>query len=321
MSNSLSDALNRPIPEKLWHYTSVQGFQGIVTSKEIFATDVRFLNDRTEFIHAREIAAQVIAETDEYGTNSFPAREYSKTAVDMAFDTGNLSADRLQVFVASFSEAEDQLSQWRGYSQGSSGISLAFNLATLRPPAHIGTLVTFAPCIYKPAEKKAILRNALTHFMGEAQGYWNSAFEAAKAVWLAGDPVTGQAIIDKITGSPKFKTDLTAAMVKTQADLLRVAALSKHESFHEEREWRLVLPVWADKTTFKNPPRFRSANTTLIPYIAHPFSPDPSAALPLTDVILGPGSHTNAGHAALAFLKSRNIAVVPRESKVPYRPW
>jgi hypothetical protein len=165
MALSLSDVLNRAIPSKLWHYSSVQGFQGIVASKAIFATDVRFLNDRTEFIHAREIAAQVIAETGEYGANHFPAREYSRKAVDLAFDSGNLSPDRLQVFVASFSEAEDQLSQWRGYSQGSSGVSLSFNLTTLRPPAHIDTLVTFAPCIYKPEEKKAILRGALASFV------------------------------------------------------------------------------------------------------------------------------------------------------------
>ncbi len=132
MPDFLTEVLNRPIPKKLWHYTSVQGFQGIVTSKGIFATDVRFLNDRTEFIHAREVASQVVAETDEYGANFFPAKEYSKKAVDSAFSTGPLSADRLQVFVASFSEAEDQLSQWRGYSQGSSGVSIAFDLTTLR---------------------------------------------------------------------------------------------------------------------------------------------------------------------------------------------
>ncbi len=321
MPDFLTEVLNRPIPKKLWHYTSVQGFQGIVTSKGIFATDVRFLNDRTEFIHAREVASQVVAETDEYGANFFPAKEYSKKAVDSAFSTGPLSADRLQVFVASFSEAEDQLSQWRGYSQGSSGVSIAFDLTTLRPPAQIDTLVTFAPCIYEPEEKKTILRDALAHFVGQSQGYWNAGFEAADAIWHAGDPVTGQAIIDKITGSSQFKADITAAMVKTQADLLRVAALSKHESFHEEREWRLVLPVSTGKTTLKNPPRFRLASTTLIPYIAHPFSPDPAVALPLTDVILGPGSHLSATRAAAAFLKSQGIPIEPRESKVPYRPW
>jgi hypothetical protein len=320
MAGLLESLINEPIPEKLWHYTSVQGFQGIVTSKTIFATDVRFLNDRTEFIHAREIAAQVIDETSEYGENRFPAREYSKKAVSLAFDQG-LGGEKIQIFVASFSQAEDQLSQWRGYSQGSSGVSLGFDLAALRPPGHVDTLVTFAPCVYAQGGKKTLLRDALTHFVGESQAYWNAAFHAAAPSWVASGPSEGQAIIDSITGSPEFKTDIAGALVRTQADMLRVAALSKDESFHEEREWRLVLPVEVGKTGLKNPPRFRVASTTLIPYIAQPFSTDPSAALPLKDVILGPGSHTNALQAALGFLKSQNLAVEPRESSVPYRPW
>jgi hypothetical protein len=291
------------------------------TSKAIFATDVRFLNDRTEFIHAREVATHVIAETAEYGANFFPARDHSKKVVDLAFERGMLSASRIQVFVASFSEAEDQLSQWRGYAQGSSGVSLAFDLTGLRPPVHTDTLVTLAPCVYHTEEKKKLLREALSHFVGEAQGYWNSAFKAAEPSFRAGSRTTGQAIIDKIMSSPEFTADITRAVVKTQADLLRIAALSKDESFHEEREWRLVLPVDAGKTTFKNPPRFRPASTTLIPYIAHPFSPDPDAVLPLKDVILGPGSHVSALQAALGFLKSQSLAVEPRESNSPYRPW
>ncbi len=321
MATSLDSLVNKPIPEKLWHYTSIQGFQGIVTSKTIFATDVRFLNDKTEFIHAREIAAQVIAEMDEFGANQFPARDHAQKAVDLAFEGGMLSAERIQVFVASFSEAEDQLSQWRGYSQGSSGVSLAFDLTKLRPPAGIGTLVTLAPCVYGAGEKKTLLRESLSYFVLEAQGYWNEGFEAAEPIWRAGDRVAGQAIIDSIMSSTKFRTDIAEALVRTQADLLRVAALSKDQSFHEEREWRLVLPVDTGKTAFKNPPRFRPANTTLIPYIAHPFSSDPSAPLPLKDVVLGPGGHPNALQGALAFLKSQGLAVEPRESKVPYRPW
>jgi len=42
-SDPIGELLNTPIPEKLWHYTSVKGFYGIVTSKSIFATEARFL--------------------------------------------------------------------------------------------------------------------------------------------------------------------------------------------------------------------------------------------------------------------------------------
>ena len=51
--NPVKEWLNSPIPERLWHYTSIQGFCGITSSKNIFATDIRFLNDSSEFIHAR----------------------------------------------------------------------------------------------------------------------------------------------------------------------------------------------------------------------------------------------------------------------------
>ena len=48
--------LNTPIPKRLWHHTSFNGFHGIVESKKIWAADVRFLNDKQEFLHARTIA-------------------------------------------------------------------------------------------------------------------------------------------------------------------------------------------------------------------------------------------------------------------------
>ena len=150
----IGELLNRQIPEKLWHYTSVRGFEGIVTSKEIYATDLRFLNDREEFVHARMIANELIEEMPERSSNGFRSRENLRKSVKIAFDTGPLQSGRLQVFVASFSAAADKLSQWRGYSHGSAGVSVAFDLTAMRPPANADELISFAPCIYDSAEKR-----------------------------------------------------------------------------------------------------------------------------------------------------------------------
>lgn len=321
--NRVEELLKKEIPTKLWHYTSVQGFHSIVTSKRIFATDIRFLNDRKEFIHAREVATEIVADAPELGSNFFPLREQLAKAVDLAFG-GQLHADHLQMFVASFSASEDQLSQWRGYSHGSSGVSLAFQLSALRPPSGLGILVSFAPCVYKPADKKALLSDVLSHFMKESQGYWDAGFQAFVeyngARPLANNPTAVAELVRKIEAAADFRSRLASALVKTRGDLLRIAALLKDESFHEENEWRLVLPVSVEKENMQNPPRFRAGNTTLVPYIAYPFPNSTSATLPLVDVILGPGSHPSATQAALAFLKSEGIKILPRESKVPYRP-
>src|SRR5258708_26283674 len=120
--------LNEQIPQKLWHYTSIQGFQGIVKSRRIFATDVRFLNDREEFTDGHDLAKEIVRETPEVASNGLTSRKFLGDAVDLAFNTGPLHSSRLQVYVASFTAAEDLLSQWRGYSYGSSGMSLAFDL-------------------------------------------------------------------------------------------------------------------------------------------------------------------------------------------------
>lgn len=319
----IDELLNREIPEKLWHYTSLQGFQGIVTSKTIFASDILFLNDYKEFVHAHEITRQVIADTPELGSNFFPAKAQMEKAVALAFGR-HLDPSHQRVFVASFSAAEDQLSQWRGYSHGSSGVSLAFQLHTLRPPAGIDTFVCFAPCVYRLEDKKALLSQALSHFMKEIQAYWDATFEAFTkyrgASSLSNNLSLIQELSEKIQKDTDFNARLQLALVKTIGDLLRLAALLKDESFHEENEWRLVLPILAGKENLKNPPRFRAGHTTLVPYIAYPFTTSP-APLPLVDVILGPGSHPSATQAASAFLKSEHIMVLPRESKVPYRPW
>ncbi len=109
-------------------------FQGIVESKKIFATDLRYLNDSQEFVHARELAWKLADEVLESSDSGVAVSGMFKNAMNLAFNTGPLRADRLQVMVASFSQARDQLSQWRGYSGASSGVSISFDLSTIRPP-------------------------------------------------------------------------------------------------------------------------------------------------------------------------------------------
>jgi hypothetical protein len=106
--------VSKPIPETLWHYTSFSGFHGIVTSKAIWATEYRFLNDREEFLHAKVLADRLVDEEPEFIGNRFPARDTLRKSAGIAFNTGHMHGERLRVMVASFTEEGDQLSQWRG---------------------------------------------------------------------------------------------------------------------------------------------------------------------------------------------------------------
>jgi len=51
MCNPVEELFSMPIPERVWHYTTLVGLEGILTSGMMWATDARFTNDRTEFVH------------------------------------------------------------------------------------------------------------------------------------------------------------------------------------------------------------------------------------------------------------------------------
>jgi len=315
MSDSVSespdlirDLLATPIPRQLWHYTSYQGFQGIVESKTIWATDLRYLNDTQEFIHARELAekrADQIAAS--WGAVS-EVKEMVKKAINAVFNTGPLHPERSQVMVASFSHARDQLSQWRGYSGGSSGVSISFDLSRVRPSYEIGTAAVFAPCVYNLSDKNALLECALSHM-------FDVVFE-----WARDDQKAIQAnpeLIPPDVKSPSFDRRLKQARIDFNYSLARLCPLLKDSSFSEEREWRLVLLASTD-AHLKDQVNYRATRDSLIPYTAYPLG-EPDQPIPVNGLILGPGSHPKAKEATAAFLRANKVSVVPELSKVPYR--
>jgi len=195
---AVNDHVGKPIPSTLWHYTSHAALQGIVGSKRIWATEYRFLNDRQEFLHAKELAQKLVDEEPEYVGEKFPARQSVRDAVDMAFNTGYLHEERLRVMVASFSEEGDQLSQWRGYASDSRGVSIGFDLRNIRPPSEIGTAVTFAPCLYKKADKCALLKAVFAHYRNALQEWWETMMNVARKRQREGavaDPQFGQRLV------------------------------------------------------------------------------------------------------------------------------
>jgi hypothetical protein len=321
MQSPLDELLRTPVPNKLWHYTSIQAFQKIVETKAIWATDLKYLNDREEFKHTRKLTDEIASAAPDLDAEGFQNKALLLTAVNLLFDHGALPLS--QVFVASFSAAEDQLGQWRGYSHGSSGVSLGFELSSFRPPPTIDTAVSFAPCVYDADHKNALVMHALHHFKDEVGGYRKRIYDVAVKLnpELAALPDKEKVMKDYLDAHPNEKepkAKFLSAVIKGGYEFLRVGSLLKHRSFKEEEEWRLVLPILIDPDVPKNnPPRYRAGRSSLVPYIAHPFSA--LTPLPLVDVILGPGSDEDSVFAAERFLASQGLRVRPRLSTVPYR--
>jgi hypothetical protein len=326
--------IHQPIPEKLWHYTSIQGFHGIISSRSIYATDVRFLNDAEEFVHARKIADDLVRQTPESGEFNFPLRWNLEWVTTEIFKSDFLDPNKAQIFVASFTDSEDDLSQWRAYSHGTYGMSISFDLRVFRPPVASDSAVTFAPCVYNDDAKRELIQHALDHFLKAGESWWIDAVQRfLKEYELARDKPTPDQIqnfTNAIFSSKEYKTQLRTGLEEARKRIVRLAGLLKHRAFHHEREWRLVLPMSPDKdkNNLVHPVCFRSTSASLIPYIAFPLQvlvassgsgAQPLTLLPVNDVMLGPEASDDAVRAATEFLKSKSVGVTARKSTAPYR--
>jgi hypothetical protein len=82
----------------------------------------------------------------------------------------------------------------------------------------------------------------------------------------------------------------------------------------------VVLPMHGGTIPKFGKRQFRAGSSTLIPYME--FNLTESGPMPLTDVMLGPGSEPETSvEAAHSFLLSEKSNVIPQMSKAPFRPW
>lgn len=153
-----------PIPQEVWHYTNLAGLQGILSSGKIWATDVRFTRDKTEFIHARDIVDKYLRTVKTVGAGfMFPVEELSKM-LHKAFDKGALSPLENEIYIASFSAADDLKGQWVEFAENCRGVSIAFDLRNIRLPKELEVAVTFAPCVYNLREKELLVEDGISSF-------------------------------------------------------------------------------------------------------------------------------------------------------------
>jgi len=138
------------VPEFIYHYTSQDAFLSIVNSKILWATDILYLNDSTEFIYAVQLFYDVLQEYKHHEMYDTVKYIYEGLSTN---PYGILNAS---IYVVSFSANGDLLSQWRAYCPVGSGFSVAFHRNTLE---QIGEPSKFrlTPCEYDENKQKQLI--------------------------------------------------------------------------------------------------------------------------------------------------------------------
>lgn len=277
--------MQQPLPEFIYHYTSQEGLLGIVASRSLWATNISYMNDATEFdlsfgllrnrlfeeLQNRDMEAIHFAESD-------PARSVQAKHIEERAHTLWSIANKISgssVCITCFCEHGDLLSQWRGYSGGGYGYSLAFDTSRLKEIAS-GTGFLLGRCIYDPDIQKQVIEELVQYVLA--------------------DPALGKA-----PGAKDFVT------------LLKYGAFFKDPSFREEQEWRLVCALPTDI-------RFRKGKSMIIPYTSLDISAGEN--LCIQHAVVGPCPHMALStRSTESLLISNNVIVMIYPSAIPFRDW
>lgn len=274
--------------ETIYHYTSFSGFMGIVESRMLWTSDIRYMNDSAELNHMVNLINDEVNERIQLGHPN-PALLSQLTG----WLRGRVSYGHL-LFTGSFRENGNLLSQWRGYSILGKGVSIGFN------PSHIlqcakqsGFMV--GRCIYEPQRQQDLIHQMV-------------------------DIIEDLASQQERGTSGRAEPCYEHVFEQVENELLRIGALLKHPSFAEEAEWRIVSPIISDYS--HQAIRYREGNSMLVPFLEFPLQMPCDAPLKVEHIFLGPTPNAQLSMNSLKmFLKKHHI--VPARGtaycNIPYR--
>jgi hypothetical protein len=285
----------------LYHYTSEAGLQGIIKSDRIWATDIRFLNDYTEFQRAftdkylealiEAFRASMRKDIDRMAAtviDGLLAKRNHATILKIIEDPGAIH----DTFVCSFTSSlhdgfdpGDRLSQWRGYSHSSQGFSLGFDRELLKKQIAIDKPLVKASvveCIYEDTGPDV-------RFFEEMGG--NAALRF-NDLWVSGEAIPYRTVNPAATEDyNKANSYFLSALSKATAEFFTNAARIKHNGFREEREWRIVVQASNEALIRKGVTKTRKGPFGETPYIEVPLDLAKPDSSPLRRVVVGPGDN------------------------------
>ncbi len=277
-------------PEILYHYTDQVGLLGIINSQTMWATKIHYLNDSKEVWHAFNITENEILNRLSQTDDSRVKKKLEALRYKIKTVLG------ITVYVCSFSERADALSQWRSYVGNQPGFALGFNFDKLKKIAEQNNF-NLHPCIYEQSQQDQRLSELLDSVM-------ETDFDTRR---YHIDPNKPQTIfVPKIGGDYIDK-------------LVNIAPLLKHSAFEDEKEWRLVSKITQNYVI-----KFRPGKSTVIPYLEIKLNTDGYLSC-LEKVVIGPSAHKDLAISSVEELLSKSININPKpevfSSEAPFRYW
>jgi hypothetical protein len=269
----------------VFHYASAGAAIGLVKGSSIWASKIQHLNDEKEYI-------QYIEATRRLGRKLFGANESDESAFLDDLESSLSALMTANLFVASFTEHGDLLSQWRGYCPNG-GYSLGLRRSDLERSFDAAGL-RFCRAEYSPPSEP------------EISSLLEAAFRDHRSMHRELTPGSGLPALKRVADK-----------------ILEEAPRYKHAGFSEEAEWRVYSPIlsWDDFKIDVVDIRGR-----LRPIIRAPLRDANEAAntpkLEFTECFVSPGPDSELRREALVMLLRNNNCSYRsiHRSSIPYNP-
>lgn len=269
-------------PSILYHYTSAEGLQGILTSHQLWATEVQHLNDSSEGQYGLTICLEELDKAADALGGPAPrfVSDFRK----------HFSEARDTVYVACFCEDGDLVPQWRGYGAAGAGYAIGFRSDLL-------SLAADAPML---------------------RVVYDEQRQRALASWVAHCMLD---LIDRSVKTAKQDGLIpTRGAVALATLFLILAHCFKPSVFAYEREWRLMDFHPRGTGEREKDVRFRTIQGVLAPYRQLRIRLTPEEQIPVAEVVCGPTLQHSALESSVSwFLSVLDIEATVRRSIAPLR--
>ena len=280
----------------LFHYTSLIGIIGIISSKAIWATNILYLNDASELNYSLGLLKEEIVSFQKaIGNALIPEYAFYTQIIDNIYKF--IPSESFAFFVCSFSEEKDLLSQWRGYCPEGIGFSIGLKLRRLHEWAQQNNC-TLEPCIYDAEKQKIVLRNLIEQISYRYKTELNNS-----------------------TKELKNEKEITL-LVDLLEEFAKLAPTFKHPKFEEEKEWRIIANRHLRSEGFIGSIKYRSGKSMVVPYIEI-FLPVDDDKLEISQIMVGPTHDPILSKASVEMMLESNHVKFNdvQYSTIPFRNW
>lgn len=244
----------------LYHYTTSEGLLGILQNQNIWSTESSFLNDLFEIQYGIDIT-QDILKIHTTKKDIF-VKKFCKLTISYL---NIMNSKEEEIYITSFCEKSDLLSQWKGYTNFGEGYAIGLDLQQLTNTKHHKDFknISIKKVIYDKKTQKNIIKSKIKYMIKESK----------KLIYQ-----------DK-----KNEENIINACAKSLAYYLNAQSKRfKSNSFSEEKEWRIIYinNTFSKENRVKN--KFRITDSIITPYLELNLSNKNSKLLPIKEIIIGP---------------------------------